>query len=205
MSDLGKEFRESLAVTIANTSLPFVVSNPNISDNPIIMCNQAFMELTGYTENEIIGRNCRFLSGEKTEHEHTKLISNAISNQVPILVEILNYKKDGTPFQNALMIAPIFDDTGDLTYFLGSQMELTHENNLTLSRNQRMAKVLISSLSPQQKRVLTKVSNGYRNKQIAHALNITESTVKKHRTEIMNKLDVATTAECIRIAVEAGL
>ena len=205
MNDLGKASQESLAKMIENTSVPFIVSNPRIHDNPIIMCNKAFVELTGYNEQEILGRNCRFLSGKDTNPQHTQLIVNAVRNHEPVLVEILNYKKDGTPFQNALMIAPIFDDDGELAYFLGSQMELTKVNSLTLSKKRKAALHLVNSLSPQQKRVLTKVANGYKNKQIAHALKISESTVKKHRAEIFSKLNVTTTAESIRIAVEAGL
>ena len=205
MNDLGKASQESLAKMIENTSVPFIVSNPRIHDNPIILCNKAFVELTGYNEQEILGRNCRFLSGKDTNPQHTQLIVNAVRNHEPVLVEILNYKKDGTSFQNALMIAPIFDDGGELAYFLGSQMELTKVNNLTLSKKRKAALELVNSLSPQQKRVLTKVANGYRNKQIAHALKISESTVKKHRAEIFSKLNVTTTAESIRIAVEAGL
>ena len=205
MNDLGKASQESLAKMIENTSVPFIVSNPRIHDNPIILCNKAFVELTGYNEQEILGRNCRFLSGKDTNPQHTQLIVNAVRNHEPVLVEILNYKKDGTPFQNALMIAPIFDDDGELAYFLGSQMELTKVNSLTLSKKRKAALELVNSLSPQQKRVLTKVANGYKNKQIAHALKISESTVKKHRAEIFSKLNVTTTAESIRIAVEAGL
>ena len=205
MNDLGKASQESLAKMIENTSVPFIVSNPRIHDNPIILCNKAFVELTGYNEQEILGRNCRFLSGKDTNPQHTQLIVNAVRNHEPVLVEILNYKKDGTPFQNALMIAPIFDDDGELAYFLGSQMELTKVNSLTLSKKRKAALHLVNSLSPQQKRVLTKVANGYKNKQIAHALKISESTVKKHRAEIFSKLNVTTTAESIRIAVEAGL
>ena len=205
MNDLGKASQESLAKMIENTSVPFIVSNPRIHDNPIILCNKAFVELTGYNEQEILGRNCRFLSGKDTNPQHTQLIVNAVRNHEPVLVEILNYKKDGTSFQNALMIAPIFDDDGELAYFLGSQMELTKVNNLTLSKKRKAALELVNSLSPQQKRVLTKVANGYKNKQIAHVLKISESTVKKHRAEIFSKLNVTTTAESIRIAVEAGL
>ena len=205
MTNLGKAFQESLAKMIENTSVPFSVSNPRIHDNPIIMCNKAFVELTGYNKQEILGRNCRFLSGKDTNPQHTQLIVNAVRNHEPVLVEILNYKKDGTPFQNALMIAPIFDDDGELAYFLGSQMELTKVNSLTLSKKRKAALHLVNSLSPQQKRVLTKVANGYKNKQIAHVLKISESTVKKHRAEIFSKLNVTTTAESIRIAVEAGL
>ena len=177
MNDLGKASHESLAKMIENTSVPFIVSNPRIHDNPIIMCNKAFVELTGYNKQEILGRNCRFLSGKDANPQHTQLIVNAVRNHEPVLVEILNYKKDGTPFQNALMIAPIFDDDGELAYFLGSQMELTKVNSLTLSKKRKAALHLVNSLSPQQKRVLTKVANGYKNKQIAHAVSYTHLTL----------------------------
>ena len=93
MTNLGKAFQESLAKMIENTSVPFSVSNPRIHDNPIIMCNKAFVELTGYNEQEILGRNCRFLSGKDTNPQHTQLIVNAVRNHEPILVEILNYKR----------------------------------------------------------------------------------------------------------------
>lgn len=188
---------------VANISVPFVVSNPRLNDNPIILCNNAFVELTGYNEDEIIGNNCRFLAGENTEPEQSQLIINAVRNHQPALVQILNYKRDGTPFRNALMIAPMFDDAGELAYFLGSQMEIVETSNKGLSTRQILALARIKLLSPQQKRVLTLVANGYMNKQIAHILQISESTVKMHRAEALNKMHVSTTAEAIRLVVEA--
>ena len=101
-----------------------VVSDPRQPDNPIIACNHAFMQLTGFTREEILGRNCRFLRGERTEPEQTALLRAAVADGRAAMVELTNYKKDGTPFRNAVMIAPLFDTDGKLAYFLGSQMEI---------------------------------------------------------------------------------
>ncbi|NBU85290.1 MAG: PAS domain-containing protein, partial [Sphingomonadaceae bacterium] len=97
---------------IANSPVASVISNPRLQDNPIIACNQAFKDLTGYDDDEIIGRNCRFLSGAETEPWLSDTIRDGVREKRPVLVEILNYKKDGTPFRNALLVAPIFDTAG---------------------------------------------------------------------------------------------
>jgi PAS domain S-box-containing protein len=204
MTHLGKEPEASLAAMIANTSVAFIVSNPRLPDNPIVMCNDAFIELTGYDRIEVLGRNCRFLTGKDTEPEQTQVIANAIHNRQPVLAQLTNYKRDGSPFRNAVMIAPSFDDTGQLAFFLGSQMEIANEIHQASSARQTLAIEVMKRLSPQQKRVLTQVTKGYMNKQIAHILHISESTVKKHRATALAKMRLSTTAEAIRVTVEAG-
>lgn len=109
---------------IGASPMAAVVCDPRSPDNPILDCNEAFEALTGYTRAEIVGRNCRFLSGPGTEPALIETLRAAIRAAQPTLVEILNYKKDGTPFRNAVMIAPMFDATGKLEFFLGSQMEI---------------------------------------------------------------------------------
>ena len=204
MTNLDKDSLANLTAMITHSPVPFTICNPRLDDNPIVACNTAFVELTGYDESEIIGRNCRFLAGEDTDSDQTQLIVNAVRKHEPVLVRILNYKKDGTSFNNALMIAPIFDDEGELTYYLGSQMEVSSVNNIS-SERQVAAIKLIDLLSPQQKRVLSQVAKGYRNKQIAHNLQISVSTVKMHRAKALAKMNLSTSAEAIRVAVEAGL
>jgi hypothetical protein len=90
-------------------------------------------------------------------------------------------------------------------FFLGSQIEIANAAPQGTSTRQILARELIELLSPQQKRVLTQISKGYRNKQIAHILKISESTVKMHRAEALAKMKISTTAEAIRVAVEAEL
>ncbi len=122
----------------------------------------------------------------------------------PVLIEILNYKKDGTPFRNALLVAPIFDDQGELEYFIGSQMEVPELPDQQSADRQRIARQMIDALSTQRRAVLIAMATGKRNKQIAFAMAITERTVKMHRAAVMSALEVKSSADAIRIAIEAG-
>lgn len=189
---------------IANSSIAAVVSNPRLDDNPIVDCNAAFTELTGFDKDEIVGRNCRFLRGPETEEDQTQRLRDAIRDQRPTMVEITNYKKDGTPFLNAVMIAPIFGDDGKIAYYLGSQVELDRADNARPDA-EASASRLIEKLTPRQKQVLALVANGLLNKQIAFKLGLKERTVKMHRADMIRSLGVRTTADAIRLAIEAGL
>jgi PAS domain S-box-containing protein len=204
MSPIG-ELDENLSAMIQYSPIASVVSDPRRADNPIIACNAPFMELTGYSEDEIVGRNCRFLAGPDTEPWLSDRIRQAVAVRKPTLVEILNYKKDGTAFRNAVLVAPIFDDAGELEYFLGSQVELDMDAPGTSSPRRREATALIKTLSPRQLEVLAQMAKGLLNKQIAHALTLSEKTVKMHRSLLIQKLGVPTSADAVRIAVEAGL
>jgi PAS domain S-box-containing protein len=196
---------KKLVALIADSPIASVISDPRIADNPIIACNKPFIELTGYPVNEIVGRNCRFLAGPATEPWLTETIKNGVRNHRPVLVEILNYKRDGTPFRNAVLVAPIFDEDGALKYFLGSQVELEADAPGPHSSRRMASAMLVKVLSPRQHEVLEQMAQGYLNKQIAFNLSLSEKTVKMHRALVMERLGVATTADAIRIAVEAGL
>ncbi len=189
---------------IENSPIAAVVSDPRLPDNPIVECNNAFMVLTGFSRNEIIGRNCRFLRGEGSEPELCEALRMGIKNRQPVMVEILNYKKDGTPFRNAVMVAPIFDVDGELEYFLGSQAEVPVIGNDNGQYRRAAALEKISTLSKRQKEVLRMMSAGKLNKQIAYELGLNERTVKMHRFAVLKNLDVKTNADAIRLAIEAG-
>lgn len=196
---------KKLAALITDSPIASVISNPRIADNPIIACNLPFIELTGYPEDEIVGRNCRFLAGPATEPWLTETIKSGVRKHRPVLVEILNYKRDGTPFRNAVLVAPIFDEEGVLEYFLGSQVELEADAPGPNSSRRMASAMMVKDLSPRQHEVLEQMAQGYLNKQIAFNLSLSEKTVKMHRALVMERLGVATTADAIRIAVEAGL
>jgi PAS domain S-box-containing protein len=110
---------------IEMTRMPMILTDPNLPDNPIVFGNRAFQDLTGYEEDEVIGRNCRFLQGAHTDRAHVAELRQAIADQKAISVELLNYKRDGTPFWNAVYIAPVHDETGRLLYFFASQLDVT--------------------------------------------------------------------------------
>ena len=193
----------SLKTMIAASPIAAVISDPRLPDNPIVECNAAFAALTGYAREEIIGRNCRFLTGPGTEPELTETLRASIRARRPALVDILNYRKDGSPFRNAVLVAPIFGVTGKLEYFLGSQMEVGGVDDAAAQRTAR-ARQLIEALSPRQREVLKHMASGQLNKQIAFALSLSERTVKMHRSALLRALGVETTADAIRLAVEAG-
>jgi len=205
---MGKPFLQSLpSVTALIEASPIasVISDPRLPDNPIVACNKAFCTLTGYDEDQILGRNCRFLSGPGTEPWLTETIRQGVRDHRPVLVEILNYKRNGVPFRNAVLVAPIYDTDDELRYFLGSQVEVGDEiPGPSVSRRVRAA-AAVSNLSPRQRQVLGFVSNGLMNKQIAGQLGLSEKTVKMHRGILMERLNLRTSADLVRIAVEAGL
>ena len=191
-----------LSYMIDNSAVAAVISNPRLPDNPIIACNAAFEALTGYGRDEIIGRNCRFLAGPLTEPSLTAQIVNAVHDKRPVLVEILNYKKDGTPFRNAVLVAPIFDAEGELEYFLGSQMEVIAAGNETAPDRRAKAKARIDALSRRQREVLIEMAAGKLNKQIAYELDVSEATIKAHVTAIFRKLGVQNRTQAV-LAINA--
>ena len=161
--------------------------------------------LTGYPEDEIIGRNCRFLAGDRTEPEATGQIRAGIRERRPVLADIVNYRRDGSTFRNGVMITPLFDEDGNLAWFLGSQVDLGNVAADPLAERRIDSAAAVQTLPPRQREVLAGMARGLLNKQIAWELKISEKTVKMHRALLIERLGVATSAEAIRIAVEAGL
>lgn len=195
----------ALFASIGASPIATVLTNPRLPDNPLVAVNAAFCALTGYEAPEIVGRNCRFLAGEATEPWQTQNVRDAIRSLQPALTELLNYRKDGSPFRNALLIAPIFDDRGDVAWFLGSQVEVGEGAAAPLALRQTRAARLVQTLSSRQLDVLREMARGSLNKQIAWRLGLSEKTVKMHRGLLLRKLGVATSADAIRLAIEAGL
>ncbi|OYW48021.1 MAG: histidine kinase [Novosphingobium sp. 28-62-57] len=194
----------SIAEMISSSPTAAVISNPRLPDNPIIACNDAFVELTGYSREEIIGRNCRFLRGPTTEDDKARILREGIWRKQPVMVEILNYKKDGTRFRNAVMVAPIFDAAGEVEYYLGSQVEITEDLGQANDVRRNEAADRVERLSRRQKEILVLMAAGKLNKQIAYELGLSERTVKMHRSAVLKGLDVKTSADAIRVAIEAG-
>jgi PAS domain S-box-containing protein len=107
------------------TRMPMLVTDPRQPDDPIVFANGAFLDLTGYRQKDILGRNCRLLQGPDTDRGTIDEVRRAIREQRAVAVDVLNYKADGTPFWNALFLGPIFDQHGQLLYFFASQMDIT--------------------------------------------------------------------------------
>ena len=105
------------------------LADPDLEDAPIVYANKAFERLTGYSQEEIVGFNCRFLQGEDRDQEARYKIAEAISKHEAIEVTIRNYKKDGALFHNHLKIVPLFDHKQRVLYYLGVQYDITNQVN----------------------------------------------------------------------------
>ena len=103
------------------------ISDPSHDDNPLTYVNDRFTELTGYTGEDVLGSNCRFLQGEHTSPEAVARMRTAIDNEETVTVELRNYRRDGTEFWNRVSIAPVYGDDGELTNYVGFQQDVTGE------------------------------------------------------------------------------
>ena len=203
--DAEEDVAAALLTSIRSSPIATVISNPRLPDNPLVAVNAAFCALTGYAEGEILGRNCRFLAGAQTETWLTDKIRDGVRRRVPVLVEILNYRKDGAPFRNAVLVAPVFGGEGELEYFLGSQVELSEDAASPSASRRARAVETVRTLSPRQREILGEIAAGLRSKQIAWRLGLSEKTVKMHRAILFDRLGASNAADAVRVAVEAGL
>lgn len=119
--------------------MPMVLADAGQPDMPLVFVNQAFLEMTGYKEADILGRNCRFLQGAATDPAEIARLRAAIAAREDISVELYNYRRDGTGFWNALYLSPVFSPDGALRYYFGSQLDVTRrrEAETVLRQSQR--------------------------------------------------------------------
>ncbi|HEY9805475.1 MAG TPA: PAS domain S-box protein, partial [Candidatus Obscuribacterales bacterium] len=136
-----------LASAIANMTVGVVITDPNLPQNPIIFTNPGFTKMTGYTAEDVLGRNCRFLQGAGTHPAHVTRMREAIAAKRSITQVLLNYRKDGTTFWNELTINPVFDDEGKLINFIGLQNDVTgrKEAEDALERLQHRSELILNS------------------------------------------------------------
>lgn len=130
-SEIDRVGRSSdpFASAVRATRMPMLITDPNQADNPIVFVNDAFLRLTGYERSECLGRNCRFLQGPDTDPADVAKLRDAIERRSQIEMEIINHRKDGSRFFNRVLISPVFDDIGHLTYFFASQFDVTLERD----------------------------------------------------------------------------
>jgi PAS domain S-box-containing protein len=128
--DMALDRRELALVAVERTRMPMVVTDPRQPDAPIVLANQAFLDLTGYTAEEVLGRNCRFLQGPCTAAADIDAIRCGLSERRDVDVELLNYRKDGSTFLNQLAISHVFAEDGELLYYFGSQKDVTERRRV---------------------------------------------------------------------------
>nr|AHZ63920.1 phototropin [Zygnemopsis sp. MFZO] len=123
MSEKKQRHGIDLATTLERIQKNFVITDPRLPDNPIIFASDDFLELTEYSREEVLGRNCRFLQGKDTDRNTVAKIRAAIDSQQDITVQLLNYTKSGKPFWNLFHLQAVRDSKGQLQYFIGVQLD----------------------------------------------------------------------------------
>ncbi|MFW6153142.1 MAG: bacterio-opsin activator domain-containing protein [Halobacteriota archaeon] len=109
------------------------ISDPDRPDNPLIYANASFGRITGYPVAEVLGRNCRFLQGTDTDPATVAELRDGIDAAEPVTVELLNYRRDGEPFWNEVTVAPLMDEAGEVTNFVGFQVDVTTRKEAQLA------------------------------------------------------------------------
>ncbi len=122
---------------IHSISEGITISNPALPDNPIVYANSGFEKITGYSIPEILGHNCRFLQGTDTDPAAVQTIRESLQREESCTVELINYRKNGTPFWNYLSISPVLNNDGQLTHFVGIQYDITQRKLLEQELIQR--------------------------------------------------------------------
>ncbi len=121
------------------------LADPDLEDSPIIYANKAFERLTGYSQEDIIGHNCRFLQGDDRDQPARNQIAKAMENHQAVEVTLRNYKKDGTLFHNRLKITPLLDRKQRVIYYLGVQYDITEQ--ITASNEIKELNDLLSAMT----------------------------------------------------------
>ena len=126
---IGEHRNDIFFAAIETTRMPMLVTNPRLPDNPVVFANRAFLSMSGYSAEEIIGHNCRFLQGPGTSRATVHAIREAIEERREFSSEILNYRKDGASFWNALYISPVYNQAKELVYFFASQLDVSRRRD----------------------------------------------------------------------------
>lgn len=98
-----------------------VITDPTQPDNPVVHANEEFYRVTGYTPKDVLGRNWYFLTGSGTDPKAAAALQKAVAEGLPLTVDILNYKKSGTPFWNRVRLRPVRRTDGTLVHFVSGQ------------------------------------------------------------------------------------
>ena len=157
--DLGSDdvdtdllFRQAMA----QTRMAVCLTDPRRHDNPMVFVNEAFLRLTGYDADELIGRNCRMLQGADTDRATVAELRRAVEEEDVVVVELLNYRKDGSAFWNALHLGPIYAEDGSLEFYFGSQWDVSEVH--AARADEHLARMFSRELAHRMKNMFAVIS-----------------------------------------------
>ncbi|ELY44243.1 bacterio-opsin activator domain-containing protein [Natronorubrum sulfidifaciens] len=138
---VGESDRAVKDRAINEAPVGITISDPDLEDNPLVYVNDAYQEMTGYSFDEVVGRNCRFLQGDDSSETAIAEMAAAIDEERPVTVELENYRKDGTSFWNEVTIAPVRDADGTVTHYVGFQNDVTARKRAEFELERRTAEL----------------------------------------------------------------
>ena len=123
-----------LMMALVNAQQNFTVSDPSLPDNPIVYASQGFLDLSGYTREQVLGRNCRFLQGPRTDQKMVDVIRRGVAEGEDTSVCLLNYRADGSTFWNQFFVAALQDSEGNVVNYVGVQCEVTEAQQAAIAK-----------------------------------------------------------------------
>ncbi len=186
---------------VGECQLAFSLVDVHAEDRPIIYANKAFEKLTLYPQEEILGRNCRFMQGNDRDQTGRRVVSEAVSRGKACRTVLRNYKKDGTKFLTELRLSPLSLDGYTVTHFVGCQTELDFPNLFAL-RDEALMKM--SDITQREREMFSHLVKGESTKGAARYLDISPRTAEKHRQNLLRKLGVANAVELVNLTIRTG-
>ncbi|MBW0115786.1 GAF domain-containing SpoIIE family protein phosphatase [Pseudonocardia abyssalis] len=167
---------------VVATEMSFTITDPRRPDDPLIWVNPSFTRLTGYTYEDVVGRNCRLLQGPNTDRAEIERISRALSRREPFTSVLLNYRKDGSAYWNQVSISPVFDGAGELINFVGVQNDVTERVTVEQERATALAD---AESSRSQLRLLAEATT-----QMTEALDVGDACARLARIVVPQLADL---------------
>ena len=178
-----------------------LITDARGNDKRIRFVNQAFENLTGYSRNEVLGRDCRFLQRDDRDQIGLQEIRNGLLEQRSVHAILRNYRKDGSLFFNEVFIDPIRDTSGEVSHFVACQNAVAEPGAAYLRSS---ASNLFQKLSQREKEVFNWVVRGHTNKEIAREMELSPRTVEKHRLQMQRKMGTQQISLLTRYAIALG-
>ncbi len=184
-----------VGITISDISLP---------DNPLVYVNDAFVRTTGYSEEFALGRNCRFLQGEDTDEEKVARMARAIEEHEPVTVEVRNYTKSGEEFWNEVTIAPLRNEMGEVTHFVGFQADVTDRKQaeMTVEQERKNLAHLLDRINGLLEGVTSELVKGVNRTEIEEAVCACITKTTPYTTAWIGETDM--TGDRLEPATTAG-
>jgi PAS domain S-box-containing protein len=167
---------------VVATEMSFTITDPRQPDDPLIWVNPSFTKLTGYSLEEVTGRNCRLLQGPNTDRGTIARIADALRRREPITEVLLNYRKDGTAYWNQVSISPVFDGNGELVNFVGVQNDVTER---VMVEQERRAALAEAEEARNQLRLLAEATT-----QMTGALDVSDACARLARALVPQLADL---------------